>query len=201
VLAHIDPASVDLKQPLVHRTDRDFPVAWAKSYGAGRVFYSTLGHEPELWDTPFVQQMYFNAIRWAVRLVDGDATAVPAASVTGARTHVRWVPILALIAVGTMINYLDRTVLGIAAPFLSKDLGLTASQMGLVFSAFSWSYALLQIPGGIFLDPIRNPADLLRCRRILVGVHRFDGGGAVAAGADCHSDRRRRVRGAMFSSE
>jgi uncharacterized protein len=77
VLAHIDPASVDLKQPLVHRTDRDFPVAWAKSYGAGRVFYSTLGHEPELWDMPFVQQMYFNAIRWAVRLVDGDATAVP----------------------------------------------------------------------------------------------------------------------------
>jgi ACS family D-galactonate transporter-like MFS transporter len=72
--------------------------------------------------------------------------------VTAARTHVRWVPILALIAVGTMINYLDRTVLGIAAPFLSKDLGLTASQMGLVFSAFSWSYALLQIPGGIFLD-------------------------------------------------
>jgi ACS family D-galactonate transporter-like MFS transporter len=62
------------------------------------------------------------------------------------------VPILALIAVGTMINYLDRTVLGIAAPFLSRDLELTAAQMGLVFSAFSWSYALLQIPGGIFLD-------------------------------------------------
>jgi ACS family D-galactonate transporter-like MFS transporter len=31
-------------------------------------------------------------------------------------------------------------------------LGLTAAGMGLVFSAFSWSYALLQIPGGIFLD-------------------------------------------------
>jgi MFS transporter, ACS family, D-galactonate transporter len=67
-------------------------------------------------------------------------------------THVRWVPILAMVAVGTMINYLDRTVLGIAAPFMTKDLGLTATQMGLVFSAFSWSYALLQIPGGIFLD-------------------------------------------------
>src|SRR5437867_3438058 len=51
-----------------------------------------------------------------------------------------------------MINYLDRTVLGIAAPFLTEDLGLTAAKMGLVFSAFSWSYALLQIPGGIFLD-------------------------------------------------
>ena len=68
------------------------------------------------------------------------------------RTSVRWVPILALVAVGTMINYLDRTVLGIAAPFLTKDLALSAAQMGMVFSAFSWSYAALQIPGGIFLD-------------------------------------------------
>src|SRR5262249_36016997 len=67
-------------------------------------------------------------------------------------THVRWVPILAMVAVGTTINYLDRTVLGIAAPFLTRDIGLTATQMGLVFSAFSWSYAVLQIPGGIFLD-------------------------------------------------
>ena len=70
----------------------------------------------------------------------------------GRRTNVRWVPILALVAVGTAINYLDRTVLGVAAPYLSKDLGLTPTEMGLVFSAFSWSYAFLQIPGGIFLD-------------------------------------------------
>jgi MFS transporter, ACS family, D-galactonate transporter len=69
-------------------------------------------------------------------------------------THVRWVPILALVAIGTAINYLDRTVLGVAAPSLSKDLRLTPTQMGLVFSAFSWSYAALQIPGGIFLDRV-----------------------------------------------
>jgi ACS family D-galactonate transporter-like MFS transporter len=75
-----------------------------------------------------------------------------AASAAERRTSVRWVPILALVAVGTAINYLDRTVLGIAAPYLSKDLSLTPTQMGLVFSAFSWSYAALQIPGGIFLD-------------------------------------------------
>ena len=68
------------------------------------------------------------------------------------RTHVRWIPVLTLVAIGTMINYLDRTVLGIAAPFLSRDLHLDAAQMGIVFSAFSWSYALLQVPGGIFLD-------------------------------------------------
>ena len=68
------------------------------------------------------------------------------------RTTRRWFPILTLVAVATMVNYLDRTVLGIAAPYLTKELGLTAASMGIVFSAFSWSYALLQIPGGIFLD-------------------------------------------------
>ena len=74
VLARLDAATVDLKQPLVHRTDGDFPVAWAKTYGAGRVFYSTLGHEPVLWDSAPIQKMYFNAIRWALRLVEGDST-------------------------------------------------------------------------------------------------------------------------------
>ena len=74
VLARLDAATVDLKQPLVHRTDGDFPVAWAKTYGAGRVFYSTLGHERVLWDSAPIQKMYFNAIRWALRLVEGDST-------------------------------------------------------------------------------------------------------------------------------
>ena len=66
VLARLDPRSVDLKAPLVHRTDGDFPVAWTKSYGKGRVFYSTLGHSRELWDTPWMQAMYFQALKWAV---------------------------------------------------------------------------------------------------------------------------------------
>ena len=74
------------------------------------------------------------------------------ASGPGRRTHRRWFPVLALVALATMVNYLDRTILGIAAPYLTKELGLTAAAMGLIFSAFSWSYALLQIPGGIFLD-------------------------------------------------
>ena len=62
--------------------------------------------------------------------------------------------ILALISVGTMINYLDRTVLGVAAPSLSSDLHITPAVMGIVFSAFSWSYAAAQIPGGWVLDRI-----------------------------------------------
>jgi type 1 glutamine amidotransferase len=74
VLARLDAAALDLKAPLVHRADADFPVAWAKMYGKGRVFYSTLGHAPESWDNPLIQRMYFEAIRWALGLVEGDAT-------------------------------------------------------------------------------------------------------------------------------
>ena len=78
--------------------------------------------------------------------------AVSSAVASTRATSVRWYPTLCLVAFGTMLNYLDRTVLGIAAPSLTRDLGLTAAMMGVAFSAFSWSYALLQIPGGIFLD-------------------------------------------------
>jgi ACS family D-galactonate transporter-like MFS transporter len=60
--------------------------------------------------------------------------------------------ILILITIGTMINYLDRTVMSVAAPFLARDLGLNAVFMGLAFSAFSWTYAAAQIPGGVLLD-------------------------------------------------
>ena len=77
VLAHLDASKLDLTKPLVHRKDRDFPAAWAKTYGKGRVFYSILGHEAEDWDNPAVNQMYFEAIRWALKLVDGDTTPLP----------------------------------------------------------------------------------------------------------------------------
>lgn len=68
VLAHLDAAKLDLSRPLVHRSDRDFPVAWSKNYGTGRVFYSTLGHESDLWDRGPVAAMYYEALRWALRL-------------------------------------------------------------------------------------------------------------------------------------
>lgn len=82
-----------------------------------------------------------------------DAPTLAAAPTEGAlrRSKARY-RILGLLAVGTMINYLDRTVLGIAAPQLTKELGINAALMGLLFSAFSWSYVVAQIPGGVFLD-------------------------------------------------
>lgn len=82
-----------------------------------------------------------------------DAPTLAATPAEGAlrRSKARY-KILGLLAVGTMINYLDRTVLGIAAPQLTRELGINAALMGLLFSAFSWSYVVAQIPGGVFLD-------------------------------------------------
>jgi uncharacterized protein len=74
VLLSLDASKLDLKNPRVHRTDRDFAVAWAKMYGKGRVFYSTLGHTKESWDDPDIQKMHFEAIKWALGMTE-DSTA------------------------------------------------------------------------------------------------------------------------------
>jgi len=77
VLLRLDAGKLDLNNPRVHRKDKDFAVAWAKMYGKGRVFYSTLGHPEENWDNPKMQDMYVGAIKWAMRLVDADVTPRP----------------------------------------------------------------------------------------------------------------------------
>jgi MFS transporter, ACS family, D-galactonate transporter len=81
-------------------------------------------------------------------------TSSTADTLVGARATRARFAILALLTVGTLINYLDRTVISVAAPLMSQELGLTAVAMGVVFSSFSWTYAAAQIPGGILLDRI-----------------------------------------------
>lgn len=70
VLARLDAGKINLQIPDLHRTDRDFPVAWVKPYGRGRVFYSTFGHLDSSWDDPRIQQMYLQAIRWSLGLTE-----------------------------------------------------------------------------------------------------------------------------------
>ena len=77
VLMRLDNGKIDLKNPQVHRKDLDFAVAWAKMYGKGRVYYSTLGHVEQNWDDPRLQQMYAGAIKWAMGIVDADVTPRP----------------------------------------------------------------------------------------------------------------------------
>ena len=78
VLARLDPGTLDLKNPNLHRTDNDFPVAMAKSYGKGRTFWSGFGHAAETWDNPDVQKMYLEAIKWAMGLTQADVSPRPA---------------------------------------------------------------------------------------------------------------------------
>ena len=47
-----------------------------------------------------------------------------------------------------IITYIDRVCISQAAPLMRKDLGLSAGEMGLAFSAFFWAYALFEIPAG-----------------------------------------------------
>ncbi|SDM52972.1 MFS transporter [Kriegella aquimaris] len=62
--------------------------------------------------------------------------------------------ILAMVFVTVVINYLDRSNISVAAFAMKEDLGLSNIQMGYVFSAFAWTYACLQIPGGIVADKL-----------------------------------------------
>jgi ACS family D-galactonate transporter-like MFS transporter len=60
--------------------------------------------------------------------------------------------ILTLVTLATMLNYLDRSVMSVAKPSMTAELHISAVTMGFIFSAFSWTYAFAQVPGGAVLD-------------------------------------------------
>lgn len=65
--------------------------------------------------------------------------------------------ILALLIISIVINYVDRGTLSVAAPQISEELHLSNEQLGVLFSAFFWSYASFQMVGGLLVDryPVR----------------------------------------------
>ena len=54
------------------RTDDDFALSWIKRYGKGRIFYSALGHQHDIFWNKTILQHYFDGIQFA--LGDLDAT-------------------------------------------------------------------------------------------------------------------------------
>jgi sugar phosphate permease len=80
----------------------------------------------------------------------------------------RW-GIGALLGIGVLINYIDRIGLSVAAPQIQEAFHLTPVDMGLLFSAFAWSYSLLQIPVGMVLDRF-GPTRVGRWGALLWGV-------------------------------
>ena len=83
--------------------------------------------------------------------VDSGAAGGLAPTKLPKATKVRFL-VCMLLFIATAINYLDRTNMAVAAPAMQGELGIDAAQLGLLFSGFSWSYALMQLPGGWFLD-------------------------------------------------
>lgn len=77
VLLSLDASKLDLTKKGVKRTDKDFAVIWAKTYGKGRVLYNGLGHVDAVWQRADMQQMWLEMVQWSMGLVPGDATPQP----------------------------------------------------------------------------------------------------------------------------
>jgi sugar phosphate permease len=70
---------------------------------------------------------------------------------TSKPTHTRWF-VLVLISFMYLITYMDRSNISVAQPEIAKQFGLSKTAMGLVLAAFTWAYALGQVPSGWFGD-------------------------------------------------
>jgi ACS family D-galactonate transporter-like MFS transporter len=66
---------------------------------------------------------------------------------------IRWLMIW-LCFLANAIGYIDRTNIAVAAPAIRAELGINATAMGLVLSAFFWTYAFMQLPAGWFIDRV-----------------------------------------------
>jgi type 1 glutamine amidotransferase len=75
VLLRLD---VSKMPPHAELRNQGYPLAWAKTFGKGRVFYSSFAHDAATWDNRDIAQMYFEAIKWALGMTEGDASPRPA---------------------------------------------------------------------------------------------------------------------------
>jgi ACS family D-galactonate transporter-like MFS transporter len=107
------------------------------------------------------------------------AEAVTAVSTDVTRkTNVRW-RIFCLILLIVSINYIDRASLSVAMPAISREFAFGPAAQGLILSAFFWSYALMQVPGGWLADRYR-PRVIIAGSAILWGA--FQAGTALVTG-------------------
>jgi len=107
-----------------------------------------------------------------------DAQGLPLAAVNDLvrPTSVRWRIFLIMLLL-TAINYIDRASLSVALPLISSEFELPPALEGLMLSAFFWSYALMQIPGGMLLDRFQTR------RIIVIATVAWGGFQALAAGS------------------
>jgi len=80
VLLTLDTRSVDLSASGVNPGTEDFPLAWCRPYGSGRVFYTALGHFESTWRDDRFRRMLLEAMLWLTGQKDANAVPVPQAA-------------------------------------------------------------------------------------------------------------------------
>ena len=74
VFLSLDAAKTDTRVKGINRKDGDFGMAWVKSYGQGRVFYSALGHVHDLFWNPMVLQHWLDGFQFVLGDLKADTT-------------------------------------------------------------------------------------------------------------------------------
>lgn len=80
VLVSLDTGKSNMNKDGLKREDNDYPISWARTYGNGRVFYCSLGHNESTYWNPAVLQHYLDGIQFALGDLQADVT--PSASLT-----------------------------------------------------------------------------------------------------------------------
>jgi len=70
VLLQLDPKSVNAQKEGTHIRYYGWPVAWTRTFGKGRVYYNSLGHEEAVWKDQRYQEMLLNGLRWVMKQID-----------------------------------------------------------------------------------------------------------------------------------
>jgi type 1 glutamine amidotransferase len=81
VLLSVDPIASDMRQGRCFgqcfRDDNDYAIAWIRQHGKGRVFYTTLGHNPHVFWEPRMLEMFLAGVQYALGDLQADATPRP----------------------------------------------------------------------------------------------------------------------------
>src|SRR5258708_35936086 len=100
-------------------------------------------------------------------------------TIAPAATRVRYL-VLAFGVALAAVTYLDRVCISVTAKHIMRDLSLSELQMSFVFSAFTFAYAIFEIPTGYWGDRICT-------RRVLTRIVRWSSSlTRLSAAASCY---------------
>ena len=114
--------------------------------------------------------------------------ALSASFADKAASRVRWRIFLVMLFL-IAINYIDRASLSVAMPLIAKEFDMDPATQGLILSGFFWTYALMQIPGGMLADRFK-PRIVIACATLGLGLLPGDRGGVRQLGGSAADPSR-----------